>query len=201
MSSYANSFFDGDWQAAQEFNPIVNRYVPALAALLRAPTPHVCQVGYEALVSAPAAQLARIFEFLDLENEPGAVEYGERFEAKKGMGDPITVGEQKRPVATSIDKWVAELLEDPDKLALARDIVSRLDPDDVKLWGYDRESLFAPLEAAQAEGRDLTYKKPKVNGYVLQRKIMLALKKDIDRRPHGRLIRRVRYYCNVLLRE
>ncbi|MGD8861251.1 MAG: sulfotransferase [Myxococcales bacterium] len=201
MSSYANSFFDGDWRAAQSFNPIVSRYVPALAALLRNPTPPVCQVGYEALVSDPAAQLARIFEFLDVQDEPSAVEYGERFEAKKGMGDPITVGEQKRPVATSIDKWVAELLEDQDKHDLARDIVAHLDPDDVKLWGYDRDTLLAPLEAARAEGRELNYKKPKVNSYVLQRKIMLALKKDIDNRPHGKLIRRVRYYCNVLLRE
>ena len=122
-------------------------------------------------------------------------------EAKKGMGDPITVGEQKRPVSTSIDKWVAELIEDPDKLQLAEDIVGKLDADDVKLWGYDKAELFAPLEAAQAEGRELQYRKPKVNNYVLQRKIMLALKKDIDRRPHGKLLRRVRYYCNVLLRE
>ena len=30
---------------------------------------------------------------------------------------------------------------------------------------------------------------------------MLALKKDIDKRPHGKLVRRVRYYCNVLLRD
>ena len=51
---------------------------------------------------------------------------------------------------------------------------------------------------AHAEGRTL---KPKRSSFVLQRRIMLALKKDIDRRAHGRLLRRVRYYCDVLLRE
>jgi hypothetical protein len=35
FSSYANSFFDGDYDAARRFNPILNRYVPAMARLLR----------------------------------------------------------------------------------------------------------------------------------------------------------------------
>ena len=32
FSSYANSFFDGDYQAAQNYNPLLNRYVPAIAS-------------------------------------------------------------------------------------------------------------------------------------------------------------------------
>ena len=35
FSSYANSFFNGDWQAAHDFNPILERYVPAMAKFLR----------------------------------------------------------------------------------------------------------------------------------------------------------------------
>jgi hypothetical protein len=30
---------------------------------------------------------------------------------------------------------------------------------------------------------------------------MLALKKDIHKRPHGKLVKRVKYYCDVLLRD
>jgi hypothetical protein len=30
---------------------------------------------------------------------------------------------------------------------------------------------------------------------------MLALKKDIHERPHGAIVKRLRYYCDVLLRE
>jgi hypothetical protein len=41
----------------------------------------------------------------------------------------------------------------------------------------------------------------KTTGFVMQRRIMLALKKDIRQRPHGKLVERLRYYCNVLLRE
>lgn len=206
MSSYANSFFDGDWRAAQAFNPVVNRYVPALARLLRDPLPHTCQVGYEQLVREPAAELARIFAFLDLPDDPGAVDYGERFEGSKthaaaGSGDPIGVGTHKRPVAESVDKWALELIADDDKLALAREIAGSLDPDDVRLWGYDRGRLLEPVEQARAAGKAGKELKPKLNSFVLQRRIMLALKKDIDRRFHGKVLRRVRYYCDVLLRE
>ena len=117
------------------------------------------------------------------------------------MGDPITVGQQSRPVDSSIDKWVAELLGDESKLALARDIASALNPEDLALWGHPKDSLFDPLEAAAAAGDQLQFKKPKLNNYVLQRRVMLALKKNIHERPHGRFLRRLRYYCNVLLRE
>src|SRR5215510_10276362 len=79
MSSYANSFFDGDWHGANEFNPIVNRYVPAIARLLRDPTENVLHVRYEQLVREPESELGRVFNFLDLKDEPGAVDYGDRF--------------------------------------------------------------------------------------------------------------------------
>ena len=200
MSSYANSFFHGDWREAHAFNPIVERYVPAMARLLREPTAHVLPIRYEDLVTDPAPHLRRAFEFLGLPDQPEAVNYGERFEGEtEGAGDPLGVGAHGRPVTGSIEKWVAELAQDEAKLAIARDIVAALDPDDVRMWGFEHASLFEPLE--RASGQALPYKRPGLNGYVLQRRVMLALKKDIHERPLGRLVQRVRYYCNVLLRE
>ncbi|HKU38220.1 MAG TPA: sulfotransferase [Polyangiales bacterium] len=203
MSSYANSFFDGDWHGANEFNPIVNRYVPAIAQLLKNPVKHVLHVRYEQLVREPESELGRVFNFLDLKDEPGAVNYGDRYDSSTpaGMGDPITVGKQKRPVESSLNKWVSELIDDSAKLTLASQIIHRLDEDDVRLWGFEKQQLMAPLEQARRAGDVAAFKKPETNNYVLQRRIMLALKKDIRRRPHGKLLERVRYYCNVLLRE
>jgi hypothetical protein len=174
--------------------------------MLRDPQPHVCHLVYEQLVREPAAELARTFAFLDLPDDPGAVHYGERFGATgghttAGSGDPIGVAAHSKPVDSSLDKWVDELIADPDKEALGRAIVARLDPADVRLWGFESDTLLAPLEEARATGKVAAYKKPKLSGFVFQRKLMLALKKDIDHRPHGKLIRRVRYYCNVLLRD
>jgi hypothetical protein len=199
-SSYANSFFDGDWHAANAFNPIVTRYVPAIARLLRDPPTHLLQLGYEQLVREPARELAKAFAFLGLPDEPQAVEYGRHFHATgTGRGDPINVHKQQRPVDTSIDKWIPELLQDPRKRTLASALVAALDPDDVRLWGFRHAELLAPLDTARADTGKR--ERRRTNAYLLQRRVMLALKKDIRQRPHGKLVERVRYYCNVLLRE
>jgi hypothetical protein len=196
-SSYANSFFAGDWLAAHMFNPIVNRYVPAIADLLREPPQRLLQISYEKLVRDPQAELARLCAFLDLDFQPSMIDYGEHYTpARGGLGDPIKVQQEARPVATSVDKWAGELASDPDKRALAEDIVAGLDPSDVALWGFEHAALL-PKELGSARPP----KKLKVNSFVLQRRIMLALKKDIRQRPHGKLVERLRYYCNVLLRE
>jgi hypothetical protein len=198
MSSYANSFFVGDWKKAHAFNPVVERYVPAMAALIRAASVPLLQVGYENLVRDPNTELARIFAFLDLPHDEGAVNYGKRFEAKAGMGDPIGVKKHDRPTTESIEKWIAELQGDPAKLALAQRIVAALSPEDLASWGYPKDDVFAPLSA---QGGTPPPKPPLFNKYVFQRRVMLALKKDIDKRPHGKFIKRVKYYCDVLLRE
>ena len=198
MSSYANSFFLGSWRDAQAFNPILERYLPAMASFIRKAEVPLLQVGYEALVHDPEAELARVFAFLGLAHQPEAVNYGKRFEAQPGMGDPIGVKKHDRPTTESVDKWVPELLGDAEKLKLARQIIARLSDADLETWGYPRRSLFAPLEGASAAKLP---KPPLFNKYVFQRRVMLALKKDIDKRPHGRMVKRLKYYCDVLLRE
>ncbi|MCZ6807421.1 MAG: sulfotransferase, partial [Deltaproteobacteria bacterium] len=105
FSSYANSFFNGDWEAAQAFNPILERYVPAMATFLRERPVPLLHVIYEELVQSPESQIERVFAFLGLENDPDAVEYGKSGPAKKGMGDPMTVNREGRPVTNSVDKW------------------------------------------------------------------------------------------------
>jgi len=197
FSSYANSFFNGDWQAAHDFNPILERYVPAMARFIRERPVPLLHIAYEDLVMEPEAQLERIFAFLGLEHDPGAVEYGSTGPTKKGMGDPINVNKQGRPVTGSIGKWAAELAHDADKRRLAEAMVAHLDEADLAVWQWPPEALWAPIEAAGGAAAP----KPPRNNYTLQRRIMLALKKDIHNRPHGKLVKRVKYYCDVLLRE
>jgi len=197
FSSYANSFFDGDWRGAHAFNPILERYVPAMAAFLRERPVPLLHVAYEDLVTGPAAQLERIFAFLGLENDPDAVEYGKATPWKKGMGDPITVNREDRPVADKIDKWAAELANDADKRALAEQMIDRIDSADLDAWQWPIDALWAPIEMAGGAPAP----KPARNSYTFQRRVMLALKKDIHSRPHGKLVKRVKYYCDVLLRD
>ena len=197
FSSYANSFFDGDWEGAHAFNPILERYVPPTATFLRERPVPLLHVAYEDLVMEPASQLERVFAFLGLENDPDAVEYGKAGPAKKGMGDPITVNSEGRPLADKIDKWAAELAHDPAKRGLAEQMIARLDAADLETWQWPADALWAPLELAGGGPAP----EPARNSYTFQRRVMLALKKDIHSRPHGRLVKRVKYYCDVLLRE
>ncbi len=196
FSSYANSFFNGDWEGAHAFNPILERYVPAIGAFVRERPVPLLQVAYEDLVEGPEAQLERVFAYLGLGHVPGAVEYGST-PMKKGMGDPISVDAHDRPVADSLDKWAAEVAHDADKRALAEQMIAAIDTADLEAWGWTPDTLWAPLVDASGSPAP----KPARNSYTFQRRVMLALKKDIHRRPHGKLVKRVKYYCDVLLRE
>ena len=201
LSSYANSFFEGNYEQAYAFNPILHRYVPAIAALLRdRPVPFV-HVRYEDVVAAPSEQLRRIFEHLGLEHEEDCVTYGSHRHEKGSFGDP-KVDDHDRPVTTSKDRWARELAADSSKLEMARQIVAELDPEDLELWGYPIDSLFEPLEHLADEplqpDRSLRWR---LNPYRIQRKVLLALRKDIHTSHLGRAVKRVRYYCDVLLRE
>ena len=197
FSSYANSFYAGDWEAAHRYNPVVERYVPAMARFLRERPSPLTHIAYEALVAEPERSLERLFAYLGLENEPGAVNY-ERTQLKEGMGDPIGVKKHSRPKSGGEHKWAEELADDETKRALAKQMIDRVSDEDLAEWGYTRESLWAPLEDAGA-GRA---PKPTLNRYTFERRVMLALRKQVHGTPSGEaLVRRVRYYCDVLLRD
>lgn len=196
FSSFANSFFNGDWRAAHAYNPVAERYVPAMAELLRERPVPLVHVAYEELVQDPEHQLERIFAFLGLENEPDAVNY-QKTEMKAGMGDPINVQKRSRPTTASMHKWAGEL-NDPSKLAMARDIIARIHDDDLETWKWPRERIWDAL----AEHGGHAPPKPVLNRYTFQRRVMLALRKGVHAGPGGAAaVRRVRYFCDVLLRD
>lgn len=197
FSSYANSFFNGDWEAAHTFNPILERYVPSMATFIRKRPVPLLHVAYEELVQSPGSQLERVFAFLGVENDPEAVDYGNASPMKQGMGDPMTVDQEARPVTDSVDKWAAELAADPSKRSLAEEMLGRIDPSDLDVWLAPLDDIWAQLEAESGAHAP----KRKRNSYTFQRRVMLALKKDIHQRPHGKVVKRLKYYCDVLLRE
>lgn len=134
-SSYVESFFDGDAAAAYARNPILERYVPAIARFLRERPVPLLHVRYEEIVAEPERVLAELCAFAGLDFEPGMVEYG-RTDAPapatgRGLGDPITVGRETRPTTRSVGKWTATLAQDPVLLTQCREIAERLADDDL----------------------------------------------------------------------
>jgi len=199
LSSYANSFFEGDYDAATEFNDILGRYVPAIASFLRQKKVPFHHIRYEDLVKQPEDRMAEIFEFLGLPNEEGAVDYGKHKHVVKSFGDPKASSES-RPTTKSVSAWAMDLAGDEHKMEIARQITAPLDPDDLEIWGYDKATLFDKV--AEASGKKPTKnKKWKWNNYRIKRKIFMGLRKDIHNSVRGRFLKRVKYYCDVLLRE
>ncbi len=204
FSSFANSFFDGDYQVAQDYNPIINRYVPAMARFLRQQAPPRLHVRYEDLVKDPETWFQRICEHIEIPFEPEAIDYGKTKEADgdraKGLGDPIGVQQHARPTTASVKKWAQELANDPAKCKLMEQVIAQIDPIDLQTIGFPIEDLWAPLD--EARGKPYSPKKQKLTRYRLERKLIvvlrgLAQKSGIFRK----LLEKIRLTCDVLLRE
>ena len=200
FSSYAESFFAGDWQAAYEYNPILERYVPALAKFLRRRKAPLYHVVYENLVANPEEVLAGVFKFLGLENEPDAVNYGEHRHVEKGLGDPIGVAKHTRPSTESLHKWAGEIAADNARMKLCRRMIERLDPADLEIWGHPIETIWEPLE--RSGGRTAPAKKKWFDRYRLQKKVIVVLRRRASKSARlRRLLMTMRLGADVLLRE
>lgn len=201
-SSYVDSFFDGDFEAAHAHNPLLERYVPAVARFLRERPVPLVHVQYESMVKEPSQELGRLCEHLGIAFHEGMVEYGAEGQAQpaagRGLGDPITVAREKRPTTRSVAKWAETLSGDPARIAQAHRILASLDDGDLETWGYDRREIEAQLDAVPTDGPRKPA--PRLDRYRLERKLLVRLRKNIHRNALGRLVRRVRNTCDVLLR-
>jgi len=201
-ASYVDSFFDGDAAAAYARNPVLERYVPAIARLLRERPVPLVHVRYEEMVAEPEAALRAICEHVGVGFEPGMVEYGRAEQtaprAGRGLGDPVTVNRESRPTTRSVGKWAEALAADPVLLAQSREIVERLADEDLALWGTPgpelRKALAELAPAGTGPGR------ARRTRYALERRLLVRLRRNIHRNVFGRLVRRVRTLCDVLLR-
>ena len=200
FSSFANSFFNGDFAAAQAYNPILNRYVPAMASFLRQDQVPFFHVRYEDLVAAPESAFEGICEYIGVPYDPAAINYGDAAPAPAGgLGDPLGVQKHSRPSLDSVHSWAAELAADGDKRSFVEGIMASLDPADLATLGYPVDTLWAPLEGA---GAAPAKKSGGFSRYHLQRKLIVTLRGQAQRRPLVRkALRTARLACDVLLRE
>ncbi|MBI4556925.1 MAG: sulfotransferase [Candidatus Hydrogenedentes bacterium] len=202
FSSYANSFFDGDYQAAHRYNPLLNRYVPAIASFLRRGSPPGFHIRYEDLVLEPELWLERIYAYIGVPFERETIDYGrsrENAPKKRGLGDPIGVRQYTRPSTQSLHKWVLELSADSAKRSFMEEIIGSLDPGDLQTLGYPTEEVWKPLANAPS---DVTPQTTRLTQYRLQRKIIVGVRAVAQRQ---RILRRslesVRAICATLMNE
>jgi len=204
FSSYAQSFFENDWKAAHDFNPIIERYVPAIARFIRESNAPKIHIRYEDLVQKPRFFMQKTCEFLELPFDESMVEYGKKNNVeRKGLGDPIGVNQHTRPVTSSIHKWVQPVLQDPAKEDLLRKMVGFNQPEDYETLGYDPKTLLEPLENPPDGIKGQVSKKKKRKKKSLfswERRILHMLRRNIHNNALGRILKKIRFACDVLLR-
>ncbi|MBY0399573.1 sulfotransferase [Myxococcota bacterium] len=202
-SSYVDSFFDGDDRVAHAHNPLLERYVPAIARFLREPPGALHRVRYEALVRDPEGHARALADFLGVGFEPAMVDYGSAAEgareSTRGLGDPMTVARETRATTKSVSKWAEAAAGRPERVGLYREILARLFDADLETWGHPRAAIEAELDRIDLQGRPAP--RPALTRYSLERKLLVALRRVI--RPGNRLgaaVRKLREVCDVLLR-
>jgi hypothetical protein len=200
-SSFVESFFDGDHEVAHAHNPLLERYVPAVGRFVRERPVPLLHLHYEDLVSDPEAQMRRVCDHLGIAFEPAMVDYGEqeggRKRAAAGLGDPVTVARETRPTTRSLAKWAGGLAADPGKVSQARRILESLADEDLETWGHRRAQILAQLDAIAPSGAP---RRRSFSRYALQRRLLVRLRRNIHHNAFGRLVKRVRFACDVLLR-
>jgi hypothetical protein len=201
-SSYVNSFFDGDHAVAHAHNPLLERYVPAMARFLRETRVEHCHVRYEELVQSPREQMQQLCRFLDLPFEEDMIEYGRseggQTESVRGLGDPVTVAKESRPTTHSVARWVEDYAGQPEGVALALQILAKRTDYDLGTWGFSRSEIEADLGRVDS-GAAARRTRP-LSRHTLERWLLVRLRRNIHRNAFGRLVRKLREACDVLLR-
>ena len=112
--------------------------------------------------------------------------------------DPITVARESRPTTESVSRWQQDMAGDPGKVEQAAAILARLTDEDLASWGFDRGELEAQLAAVDTGGKRRA--RGGASRYKLERKLLVVLRRNIHHNVFGRLVRRVRNACDILLR-
>jgi hypothetical protein len=202
FSSFAKSFFDDDWAVAHRHNHIVERYVPALASYVRDhQSKRYYHVRYEDLVADPETALRGICEAAGMEYTPEMINYGQKNLDAKGLGDPIGVKADSKPNTKSVHKWAKQVAHNPERIAMLHEMVKHVSDEDLAVFGFDRESLWAPLkEVDEAKAREAQNQAKKWDRYHVERRALVWLRRDIHESTLGNLLQRVRFLADVLLR-
>lgn len=199
--SFAETFFGSDYELARGESDMLQQYIPRIAAFIREAPVQKITVTYEQLVGAPEPEARRLLETLGLEFEPAVVEYGRVDHRPGSMGDAVTAYHRDRPDDTSVDRWATALAQDNQRLRVARALIAQLDPNDLATYGYSADRLFDQLKTASAADGALKPRRRPFNFYLLKRRIFIMLRALARRAWVAGVLRRIRYYCDVLLRE
>jgi hypothetical protein len=107
-------------------------------------------VHYEDLVSEPETCVGSICQHLDLQFQPGMIEYGLASIPEGEMGDPTGVHRHSRPTEDNPDHWL-ELAKERQPRGFLEGYLHSLGPDLVAALGYSSTDLESRLKAVPCD--------------------------------------------------
>ena len=189
--SHAATFFSGDMERAHQERPILRETIPPLSSVIRQASESVCVVDYEQLVLEPSRQMERIWSFLGLPNCPEAIQYGHV--PLDGPGDPTEVERHQQPNPDLVGRWKSMFQAHPDRRRAVEKQLSHISPADLNTWGTPLDQLWTGLAGVSPESQTRS------SVYAHARGGLNWIRKDIHQRPHGRVLHKVRDFCDLLL--
>ncbi len=205
FSSFANSFFDGNYTLAQQHEPLLERYLPPIADFLRQSDITYVHVHYEDLVKNPETEMQRIYQYLEIPYEAESLNYQKQQKQRSNslqLGDPLGVQRFQQASELSVSKWAEELKYNSANYKFMQSLINKLDPVDLNTLGYPIETLWQMMQRTMPNAKEKTRPKLKFNYYRLERKLIIYGRAMV-RRFSGlqALLKRIRLICDVLLRE
>lgn len=205
FSSFANSFFEGNYALTQQHEPLFERYIPSIASLLRDPDLDIFHLRYEDLVSDSENLTRQLCGFLNIAFEPEMLNLNAS-KTTQGLGDPIGIKKYKGLSTQSIERWATEIAEDPNKYQFLRQQLSKISNSDLATYGYAAETLWQPVEdvfvSQNTESRRKGNHSSRWTSYKLQRKAIITLRNAAQHSLFFRhSLNKLRLACDVLLRE
>ena len=110
----------------------------------------------------------------------------------------LTVAQAPRPTASSLARWATDWVGRPEAIARAEGILAALTDEDLETWGYARKEIASELDAIDPTGKRKS--RAALSRYTLERLVVTRLRRNIHHNALGRLVRRIRFACDVLLR-
>jgi hypothetical protein len=112
-------------------------------------------IRYEDLVRHPESEISELCKSLNLNFEPGMIEYGDGQAENWEFGDPESVYEHNRPKISRLEKWAQP--DNAQEWRLLWEYAHQIGPGIFKAFGYSFEHCLQKLEGVQPTSRDLRY--------------------------------------------
>lgn len=129
---------------------------------------------YEEILESPEQEIAKIFEFLNLDNQPNCINYGLQQAERWMFGDHETIYSKSRPDSRHIDQWKDHLIT-PEHRQLLSDLLESIGKYAFDRMGYDfDEAQRLLLDAEQRNKVDVELPSARLSSFLASKKELLA---------------------------